>query len=49
MISPQSIAIATSSTGLNGKEGELLRRTLPWCLAYVVFLGIIIGLVALVT
>ncbi|MFA6508799.1 MAG: L-lactate permease, partial [Treponemataceae bacterium] len=44
MISPQSIAIAASSTGLGGEEGELLRRTLPWCGAYVAALGLIVGL-----
>ncbi len=44
MISPQSISIAASSTGLSGREGELLRRTLPWCVAYVAVMGVIVWL-----
>ncbi len=42
MISPQSISIAASSTGLSGRDGDLLRRTLPWCAAYVAVMGVII-------
>lgn len=42
MISPQSIAVATGATGLVGKEGLILRRTVGFCLAYVVVLGILI-------
>lgn len=40
MISPQSIAIATSATGQIGTEGEILRSTIGYCLAYTVLLGI---------
>jgi len=35
MISPQSIAVATASSGLIGQEGQLFRRTLPHSLALV--------------
>lgn len=40
MISPQSIAIATSATGQTGMEGEILRSTVGYCLAYTILLGI---------
>ncbi|MGX4599150.1 L-lactate permease [Faecalimicrobium sp. JNUCC 81] len=42
MISPQSIAIATSATGLIGKEGKILNSTLKFCLVYVIVLGIMV-------
>ncbi len=42
MISPQSIAIATSATGMIGNEGEIFNKTLKFCIAYVVILGILI-------
>ena len=42
MISPQSIAIATSATGLIGQEGKILQSTLPYCLGYVVLLGLMV-------
>ena len=35
MISPQSIAVATASSGLIGEEGRLFRRTLPHSLTLV--------------
>ena len=40
MISPQSIAIATSATGQSGREGDILRATVGYCLIYTVLLGI---------
>lgn len=40
MISPQSIAVATSATGLIGAEGKILTATLKFCLFYVIILGI---------
>ncbi len=40
MISPQSIAIAASATGLVGKEGKILNSTVPYCLGYTILLGI---------
>jgi lactate permease len=42
MISPQSIVIATTSTHLEGKEGEILSTTIKYCLAYVIILGAVI-------
>lgn len=42
MISPQSIAIAAAAIGVKGSESTLLRKTLLWCLAYVVVLGAIV-------
>ncbi len=42
MISPQSIAIATSATGLDNCEGKLLGKTYKYCVIYVIILGIII-------
>ncbi len=41
MISPQSIAIATSATGLTGKEGEILKVTSKYVIAFVFGLGLI--------
>ena len=36
IISPQSIAIATSASNQQGKEGEILKAAIPYALAYVV-------------
>ncbi|WP_265444969.1 L-lactate permease [Flexivirga meconopsidis] len=36
MVSPQNLAIAAAAVGLEGKEGELLRRVLPWALGFLV-------------
>lgn len=44
IISPQSIAIATSASNQQGKEGEILKAALPYALAYVVITGIIVFL-----
>lgn len=44
MISPQSIAIATSATGLIGSEGKILSTTVKYCLGYVIILGLIVYL-----
>ncbi|HAU30974.1 MAG: L-lactate transport [Desulfotomaculum sp. 46_296] len=41
MISPQSIVVGTSSTGLTGREGDLFRFTLP----HSIFLTVIVGLI----
>ncbi|MBZ2174305.1 L-lactate permease [Schnuerera sp. xch1] len=45
MISPQSIAIAASATGLVGNEGKILNSTVPYCLGYTILLGIEIFIV----
>lgn len=42
MIFPQSIAIATSATGLIGSEGKILSTTVKYCLGYVIILGLIV-------
>lgn len=42
MISPQSIAVAASATGLAGKEGKILKSTLPYCIGYAILLGVLI-------
>ncbi|MGL4336741.1 MAG: L-lactate permease [Turicibacter sp.] len=42
MISPQSVAIAASATGLVGEEGNMLGQTVKYCLVGVILLGIII-------
>ncbi len=44
MISPQSIAVATSATGLAGMEGKIFGQTLVFCLIYVLLLGVFVGL-----
>jgi lactate permease len=40
MISPQSIAVAASATELVGKEGDILKQTIKYCLTFIVLLGI---------
>jgi lactate permease len=42
MISPQSIAVATSATGLAGYEGKILKSTAKFCIGYVIVLGLIV-------
>ena len=42
IISPQSIAIATSASNQQGKEGEILQAAIPYALAYVVITGVIV-------
>ncbi len=42
MISPQSIAVAVSATNQSGQEGNILQKTLPVCLIYVVLAGILV-------
>lgn len=42
IISPQSIAIATSACNQQGKEGEILKSAIPYALAYVVITGILV-------
>ncbi len=44
IISPQSIAIATSAGNQQGKEGDILKSALPYALAYVVITGIMVYL-----
>lgn len=42
MISPQSIAVATAATGLQGSEGKILNATLKVCLGYVIIIGLLV-------
>ena len=44
IISPQSIAIATSACNLQGKEGEILKQSLPWAVLYIVVAGVTVFL-----
>lgn len=42
MISPQSIAVATSATGLIGSEGKIFNSTVKFCIGYVSVLGVLV-------
>mgnify|MGYP005835515887 CR=1 FL=1 len=42
MISPQSISIAATSTGLTNSEGKMLSYTLKYCIIYVILMGILV-------
>ena len=44
IISPQSIAIATSASNQQGKEGEILKAAMPYALAYVAIAGVVVYL-----
>ena len=48
MISPQNLAVGTSSTGLQGKEGDLFRLVLPWSIVLTVVMAIIVTIQAYV-
>lgn len=45
MISPQSIAIAVSATRMEGQGSAIMAGTLKYCCAYIVILGLKVGLV----
>ncbi|MGB9621536.1 MAG: L-lactate permease [Brevinematia bacterium] len=47
MISPQSIAVASSAVGLQGYEKQIISVTLPICLVYSIILGLYIWLIIL--
>ncbi|MBN1523196.1 MAG: L-lactate permease [Spirochaetales bacterium] len=42
MISPQSLSIAAASTGLAGREKELFKGTVLFCIAYVAVMAVIV-------
>ncbi|MDO4771143.1 L-lactate permease [Porphyromonas sp.] len=42
IISPQSIAIATASCNMPGKDGEILRSALPYALLYITLGGLMV-------
>ncbi|MFN4245576.1 MAG: L-lactate permease [Brevinematia bacterium] len=48
MISPQSIAVASSAVGLQGFEKQIISTTLPICLVYSLVLGIYIIIVSFI-
>lgn len=47
-IAPANVVMGASTTGINGKEGEILRKTLPWTLMAFVLTGIATVILALV-
>ncbi|PWI07583.1 lactate transporter [Streptomyces sp. NWU339] len=42
MISPQNLTIACAAVGLAGKEGDLLRKVLPWSLVLLLVMCLIV-------
>jgi lactate permease len=44
MISPQNLAIAAAAVGMDGKEGELLRKVVPWTVVFLAFMCALIYL-----
>ena len=42
IISPQSIAVATSSCGQQGQEGAIMKKALPFALLYIVVAGLMV-------
>ncbi len=48
MISPQNLAVGTSATGLQGKEGDLLRLVLKWSIGLTLVMSILVVLQAYV-
>ncbi len=44
IISPQSIAIATASCGMEGQDGEIIRKALPYAIIYLLIGGAMIFL-----
>jgi lactate permease len=42
MVSPQNLTIACTAVGLKGREGDLLRRVLPWSLALLLVMCLIV-------
>jgi lactate permease len=39
-IAPAKVLIGSTIVGLNGREGEVLRKTIPYCLAIVLLVGV---------
>lgn len=42
IISPQSIAIATASCDMPGKDGEILKSALPYAIGYIIIAGLMV-------
>ena len=47
-IGPQNLAFGTSATGLQGKEGDLLRLVLKWSIGLTIVIAILMVLQAYV-
>jgi lactate permease len=48
MISPQNLAVGTSATGLQGREGDLLRMVFKWSIGLTIAMSILVVLQAYV-
>jgi lactate permease len=44
MISPQTLAIAAGSVGLEGREGDIFRRVLPWTIGFLALMCVVVYL-----
>lgn len=42
IISPQSIAVATSACGQQGQEGAIMKKAIPFALGYIVIAGLMV-------
>lgn len=42
IISPQSIAVATSAISQQGKEGEIMKKAIPFALGYIIVAGLMV-------
>lgn len=49
MISPQSIAVASTAIGQEGSEGEILKRAFKWCGIYTVIICVFLYAIGLAT
>lgn len=46
MVAPAKLAVGTSTSVVKGHEGEVLRKTLPYCLALALIVGVVTLLLA---
>lgn len=44
MVSPQSLAIAATSVGMEGKESEIFKKVVPWSIAMLVVICVLVFL-----
>jgi lactate permease len=42
IISPQSIAVATSAISQQGKEGDIMKKAIPFAIGYIVISGLMV-------
>ncbi|MGP4015810.1 L-lactate permease [Saccharopolyspora sp. 5N708] len=47
MISPQNLAIAAGAVGMTGREGDIFRRVLPWSIAFLALMCVLVYLQSL--